>query len=91
MPHMVDRLARGKPDGVYGMWPVAAASYEAGFRTVTYAQFPNVVNGLAWWITDQLGPGWDNEVIAYLGPNDLRLTALVLSAVKAGYTVCRVT
>ena len=87
MPHIVDRLARETPDGVYGMWPVAAASYHAGFRTITYAQFANVINGLAQWLVEQLGPGRDNEFITYVGPNDVRLIALILAAVKAGYTV----
>lgn len=72
---------------MYGLWPIAPTSYEAGFRTITYAQLANVINGLAWWITAELGPGQDNEVLTYLGPNDVRLTALVLAAVKAGYTV----
>jgi acyl-coenzyme A synthetase/AMP-(fatty) acid ligase len=87
LPHIVNRLARETPDAAYGLWPVAAASYEAGYRTVTYAQLANVVDGLAWWLIEQLGPGLDHEVLTYVGPNDVRLTALVLAAVKAGYVV----
>lgn len=89
LPHVVDRLAREKPEAVYGLWPVAPASYEAGFRTINYAQLANVVNGLAWWIVKELGPcqGPDHEVLTYVGPNDVRFTALVLGAVKAGYVV----
>lgn len=87
LPHIVDRLARETPDAPYGLWPVAPASYEAGFRTITYGQLANVVNGLAWLLIEQLGPGRDSEVLTYVGPNDVRLTALVLAAVKAGYVV----
>jgi hypothetical protein len=37
-------------------------------------------------LTKALGPG-HGEILAYLGPNDLRYPALVLGAVKAGYCV----
>ncbi|KAI1212601.1 putative NRPS-like enzyme [Annulohypoxylon truncatum] len=87
LPHIVDRLARETPGAIYGLWPVAPDSYEAGFRTVTYAQLANAVNGLAWWLVEQLGPGKDHEVLTYVGPNDVRLTALVLAAIKAGYVI----
>lgn len=88
MPHIVDRLAKQRPDAVYGLWPVAPASYEAGFRTITYAKLANVINGLAWFLIKQLdGPSKDHEVLTYVGPNDVRLTALVLATIKAGYAV----
>ncbi|XDG01089.1 hypothetical protein ABKA04_000704 [Annulohypoxylon sp. FPYF3050] len=84
LPHVVDRLVRETPDAVYGLWPVAPASYEEGFRDVTYSQLANVINGLAWWLEQQLGRG-ENDVLTYVGPNDVRLTALILAAVKVGY------
>ncbi|KAI1445617.1 putative NRPS-like enzyme [Annulohypoxylon stygium] len=87
LPHIVDRLARETPDADYGLWPVAPDSYDFGFRKVTYAQLANVVNGLAWWLIEQLGPGKDHKVLTYVGPNDVRLTALVLAAIKAGYVI----
>ncbi|KAI0883762.1 putative NRPS-like enzyme [Annulohypoxylon maeteangense] len=87
MPHIIDRLARETPDAVYGLWPIAPDSYEAGFRTVTYAQLANVINGLAWWLIQELGPSERNEVLTYVGPNDVRLTALLFAAIKAGYVL----
>ncbi|KAI1500659.1 putative NRPS-like enzyme [Biscogniauxia marginata] len=87
LPHIVDRLARETPEAVYGLWPIAPASYEAGFRTVTYAQLANIINGLAWWLVERLGPGQNHEVLTYVGPNDVRLTALVLASIKAGYAL----
>lgn len=88
LPHAVDRLARERPDEPYGLWPVAPASYEAGFRTISYAQLANMVNGLAWWIEKHLGTDRDaRQVLTYMGPNDVRLTAMVLASVKAGYAV----
>ncbi|KAI2464413.1 putative NRPS-like enzyme [Annulohypoxylon bovei var. microspora] len=87
LPHIVDRLARETPNAVYGLWPVSPDSYEAGFRTVTYAQLANVVNGLAWWLIQTIGSSEHHEVLTYVGPNDVRLTALVLAAIKAGYVI----
>ncbi|KAI0835425.1 putative NRPS-like enzyme [Hypoxylon sp. FL0890] len=87
LPNVVDRLARESPDTVYGLWPVIPASYDAGFRAITYAHLANVINGLAWWLTEQLGPSPNHEVLTYVGPNDVRLTALVLGAIKAGYVI----
>ncbi|KAI1130967.1 putative NRPS-like enzyme [Nemania abortiva] len=86
VPHIVDRLSRKLPDAAYGLWPVSPTSYEAGFRTITYSQLANVVNGLAWWLEKQIGPG-HGDVIAFVGPNDVRLTGLLIAAVKTGHVV----
>ncbi|KAI0450477.1 hypothetical protein F5B21DRAFT_528887 [Xylaria acuta] len=43
------------------------------------------MNGLAWWLVQQLGPDKRAEVLAYVGPNDVRFTALVLAAMKTGH------
>ncbi|KAF3002246.1 putative secondary metabolism biosynthetic enzyme [Neopestalotiopsis sp. 37M] len=87
IPHMVDRLASISQNTIFGMWPVAPASYEAGYRSVTYAELRNIVDGLAWWLVKNLGPGQDSEALAYVGPNDVRIPALVLAAIKAGYAL----
>ncbi len=42
---------------------------------------------MAWWLYNTLGPRSDIEVLAYIGPNDLRYPALVLDAVKARFMV----
>ena len=83
LPHIADRLGRDRPDAVYGMWP-------SGSGPITHRQLANAVNGLAWWIVSQLGQkhkGNEIEVLAYVGPNDVRVTALVLAAIKTGYVV----
>lgn len=87
LQHIVDRLARDRPDATYGLWPVAPASYKAGFRKVTYAHLANIINGLAWWLVDQLGTGQKGEALTYVGPNDVRLTAFVIAAIKSGYVL----
>lgn len=87
LPHVVDRLALERPEDPYAEWVT-----EASVVKVNYAQLANIVNGLAWWIVDQLGgPGSYGfphpDVLTYVGPNDVRYSALVLAAVKAGYVV----
>ncbi|ROW10094.1 hypothetical protein VMCG_02037 [Cytospora schulzeri] len=88
-PQLVDQLARERPNTAYGLWPVASDSYEAGFHTITYGHLANIVNGLAWWIVKELGAGQgsQHEVLTYIGPNDVRLTAMILASVKAGYAL----
>lgn len=88
-PQIVDNYARTRPDAVYGLWPVASDSYDAGFQSISYSQLANIINNLAWWIVNQVGPGaaQDGDVLTYIGRNDVRLTAMILASVKAGYTV----
>jgi len=86
VPHIVDYLAETEPDGLFAEYPISATSYDEGYRSITYGAFANAINGLAHWIRHTLGPPRvENEVLAYIGPNDLRYPALVLAAVKAGY------
>ena len=75
---------------LYAEYPVSTLSYEEGYRRITYRNFANVINGIAWWLQDTLGPGQDFEALAYIGPNDLRYPALILGAAKAGYTVYQI-
>ncbi|KAE8346860.1 hypothetical protein BDV24DRAFT_174499 [Aspergillus arachidicola] len=84
LPHIVDHYAKVKPEAIYAEYPVSLMTYEDGYRPITFRLFANAINGIAWWLTEKLGPG-NGEILAYVGPNDLRYPALVLGAVKAGY------
>lgn len=88
IPHTFDHYARVKPDGIYAEYTVSPISYEHGYRPITFRDFSNAVNGLAWWLTETLGPG-NGEILPYIGLNDVRYPALIIAAVKAGYCVCR--
>ncbi len=83
---MVDRLAQESPHATYGIWPNAPEVYAEGFHAITYAQFAIVINGLAQFLINCLGPG-NGQVLTYVGPNDVRLTGLMLATVKTGYVV----
>lgn len=86
LPHVVDRLARERPDAEYAEWVTGS-----DVVVINYAQLASIVNGLAWWLVEQLGgPGPHGpapDVLTYVGPNDVRYSALVLAAIKAGYVV----
>ncbi|KAF9892148.1 hypothetical protein FE257_002554 [Aspergillus nanangensis] len=84
IPHVVDHYAQVKPNAIYAEYPVSPTSYADGYRPVTFRAFANAINGISWWLTETLGPG-SGEILAYVGPNDLRYPALVLGAIKAGY------
>lgn len=88
VPHNFDNYARLKPDAIYAEYTVSPISYEKGYRPITYKEFANAINGIAWWLTETLGPG-NGEILPYIGLNDVRYPALLIGAVKAGYCVCR--
>ena len=85
--NVVDRTARATPDLVYAELPKSSVDLSQGFRQVTYRQFANSINGMAWWLRENLGLSETFETLTYIGPNDLRYNLLLLGAVKAGYKV----
>ncbi|KAI0548659.1 hypothetical protein F4679DRAFT_585252 [Xylaria curta] len=82
LPLLVNQLAREKPQSLYGIWPADPTSYSAGVRTITYRQLEDIINSLAWFLTDQLSDPRPGQILVYIGPNDVRTTALLLAAVK---------
>ncbi|KAI1324526.1 putative NRPS-like enzyme [Xylariaceae sp. FL0255] len=82
---MVDDLARNKPDKVFGCWHNQDESLPAASQAINYSQLANIVNQLSWWLLDQLGQSRQNEVLTYVGPNDVRFPALVLASIKTGF------
>jgi acyl-coenzyme A synthetase/AMP-(fatty) acid ligase len=86
VPHIIDHYAKVKPDAIYAEYPKSPLSYENGYRPITFRALANAINGVAWWLTEKLGPG-NGEILPYVGPNDVRYPALILGAVKAGYCV----
>ncbi|KAH7310811.1 NRPS-like enzyme [Stachybotrys elegans] len=87
IPTKIDNIAGETRDKLYGLWPVAPFSYDAGYRTVTYGNLANAINGLAWWIDNELGSAKDGCILGYVGPNDLRYIALTVAAVKTGSVI----
>ncbi|KAI0799165.1 hypothetical protein GGR55DRAFT_692891 [Xylaria sp. FL0064] len=84
IPQIVTQLAHEKPQAVYRIWPVDPTSYSAGVRTITYKQLHDIINNLVRFLTDQLGDLRPGQIMAYIGPNDVRFSALILATVKTG-------
>lgn len=87
LPHIVDGMAETRPAAVYAEYPTNPESYTDGFSKLTYGTFASVINGLAWWISDNIGQSTSFETLVYFGPNDFRQNALILAASKAGFKV----
>ena len=85
--HVVDGMAKARPEALFAEYPISATTYADGDLKITYDSLANAVNGVAWWLNRELGPGKDFETLAYIGPNDVRYNAMILGAVKAGYKV----
>ncbi|KAJ5703224.1 acetyl-CoA synthetase-like protein [Penicillium malachiteum] len=86
LPNLIDHYAKTKPDAIYAEYPINPMSYDQGYRQISYKAFANVINGIAQWLTETMGPG-NGEVLCYVGGNDLRYPALVMGAIKAGYVM----
>ena len=87
LPNIVDGMAKSRPEALYAETPASYSSYDGGYRKITYRDLANAVNGVAWLLNEQLGPGREFETLAYVGPNDLSYPIVILAAVKTGYKV----
>lgn len=85
--NIIDGMAATRPQAIFAELPISSISFEAGYRRVTYRVLANAINGAAWWLTKELGPGKDFQTLSYMGWNDIRYVVLILGAVKAGYKV----
>jgi len=54
-----------------------------GYRNLTWLQWSDAINKVAFWLDEQLGKV-NIETVAYLGPNDLRYSILMPAMIKTG-------
>ena len=87
--NIVDGMAKERPYAVYAEIPLSSDSYERGYRQVTYGRLANAINGVAWFLKEELGVSHVHRTLAYIGPNSIIYVVMILGAVKAGYKVCR--
>ncbi|PQE04333.1 NRPS-like enzyme protein [Rutstroemia sp. NJR-2017a BBW] len=85
--HIIDHMAKTKPQALYAEYPISPVTYDEGFRKVTYEAFANAINGVAWYLHENLGAGKELDTLAYIGLNNFVYPPLILGAVKAGYKV----
>ncbi|KAK4194252.1 putative peptide synthetase [Triangularia verruculosa] len=82
---LVDQLAVEKPDDVWAKSPIISSQGAAGWEDITFSLLKNAVDATADFIIRYLGPGAPDEVLAYMGVNDVRYPFVILAALKAGY------
>lgn len=87
--NIFDGTATTRHSAIYIGVPMSFHSYELGYRKTTYRALANAVNGVAWWLQQELGQGQDHQTLVYVGPNDITYVTIILGAVKAGDKVCR--
>ena len=83
LPHLIDERARNSHERPYASVSVSKDPKD-GFRDISYEQFANAINRCAQWLLDQIGHSQTFEILAYMGPQDLRYQVLVIAAIKTG-------
>ena len=84
--HAIEEKAKWTPQHTWIRYP--SSDWETkGHQTITWGQYAESVNKLAYWLDEQLGETDQNDTIAYFGPNDPRYGLLVPAAIKTGRKV----
>ena len=84
MPVVIDQIAKDEPETSF-----ISLSNEIGYNTFTFGQYANAIDGVAWWLEENIGKGDLGEALAYLGTGggDIYYGILLIAAHKAGYYV----
>jgi acyl-CoA synthetase (AMP-forming)/AMP-acid ligase II len=84
----IEEKAKWLPNNLFMRYP--GPDWETkGYETISWIQYANAINKVAYWLDDQLGPAAENDTIAYFGPSDPRYAIVVPAAIKTGRRVCR--
>ncbi|KAH8193913.1 hypothetical protein TruAng_011919 [Truncatella angustata] len=88
IPNIIDELAETKPEGEAFQIPCSADPKD-GSKVVTWKEYANAVNHVAWRIIETCGEPEKGAfpTISYIGPNDARYVVIMVAAIKAGYKV----
>ena len=86
IPHVVDEIARSKPDRLYASFP-RSPNLADGFHIVTFRGLAKAANAAAWWLEEKVGRSDDTETLAYMSLSDILYAIMFLASVKCGYKV----
>ncbi|OJD34061.1 nrps-like enzyme [Diplodia corticola] len=82
LPRRVDDIAASCPSRPWIIVP-RTSDVHAEWRTITFGEFANAVNGTCKWIERTIGPVPDQrETVAWLGVNDARYAVVVTALMK---------
>lgn len=92
-PTLFDKIAARRPDRSFVSLPIDNYDLSEGYKDFTNSDFARAIDRCAWWIVSLLGRceskngSSETRTLAYVGPQDVRYSVLVLGAVKGDYTV----
>ncbi|GJP95963.1 acetyl-CoA synthetase-like protein [Aspergillus niger] len=83
LTQLVDQQAKDQPDRLYCLHP-SSQDADCEWRCITFQQLSAAVNRISWWIDSRLSGG-KQQVLAYIGTNDLRYLVFELACMKTGH------
>lgn len=86
LPHAVENLAEASPGAIFCVHPISS-DISDGWQSVTFRILARAANNLAWWIENNIGQSKSLEVLAYIGPNDIRYAIFILACLKTRHVV----
>ena len=89
LPTTVDRIAEVEPQAMWIAMPLAPVEGKYKYKTITYQQFANAIDSVAWWLNKEMGKSRNVQPLAYFGTGggDIGYPILLIAAVKAGFYV----
>lgn len=84
--HAIEEKARWIPSNMFMRYALEDWEQD-GYKTITWKQYANAIDKMAFWFDEQLGKAVDRETVAYFGPNDPRYAILVPAIAKNGRRV----
>ena len=85
---VLDNLAREHPTRLVCKAP-KGPRVANGFSSLDIGTLSKAVDSTAWLITESFGTPEKDEVLLYLGDNDIRYLVFVVACQKAGFEVSR--
>ncbi|KAJ5708202.1 NRPS-like enzyme [Penicillium malachiteum] len=83
LSHILDNQAEKSPSSLYCIH--GSNDGKRDWHHITIQEFANAVNRLAWWIDEKSNGQRKQQVLAYIGTNDLRYGAFMLACMKTGH------
>jgi acyl-coenzyme A synthetase/AMP-(fatty) acid ligase len=88
--NVLEEKAKWMPNDTYMRYPGKNWETE-GYLTISWKEYANSIDKMAYWLDNQLGKATKNDTIAYFGPSDPRYGILVPAAYKTGRKVRSIT
>lgn len=82
----MDPIAAQDPDRLYCIQAISNDCSQ-GWKIISFADLQGAVNHTVAWIQENVVPSEENQVLAYVGANDVRYAAFVLACMRLRHTV----